>query len=335
MTELAARPIDVTELERQLERHRVELTGFCYRMLGSPFEAEDAVQETLVRAWRALDRFEGRSAFRSWLFGIATNVCIDMLNAKQRRALPMALGPPSPGDAPISAALPEHLWIGPAPDGRVLPATTDPAEMAVARESVRLAFVAALQHLTARQRAVLILRDVLRWKAQEVAELLDTTTISVHSLLRRARAVMAEVDPAGRAPTPTGDDAARALVDRFVDAFERYDVDALVALLHEEVTLSMPPHPLWIHGIDAVRTFFLTTGADCRTGRFVRTVANGGPALAVYRPSGPGGAYEPFAIQVLEVSDGAIVGLHAFIEPRLFPLFGVAPEDIGQTAELE
>jgi RNA polymerase sigma-70 factor (ECF subfamily) len=323
MSETVAPLRDEREIERRLEHHRTELTGFCYRMLGSPFEAEDAVQETLVRAWRAFDRFEGRAALRSWLFGIATNVCIDMLNAGRRRALPMDLASPSGGTAAIGTPLPEHRWIGPIADGRALPTSSDPADVAVARESIRLAFVAALQHLPPRQRAVLILRDVLRWRASEVATLLGSTTVSVHSMLRRARAVLAAAELPGAGTAEVPDDAARALVDRYVEAFERFDVDSLVALLHEDVILSMPPYPLWMRGTDAVRTWLEAATDDCRGTRFVPIAANGGRALAAYRPTGPGGAYEAFGIQVMELSAGRIAGIHAFLDPRLFPLFDV------------
>jgi RNA polymerase sigma-70 factor (ECF subfamily) len=323
MTGFAAARADVGALEGELEHHRADLTGYCYRMLGSPFEAEDAVQETLVRAWRALDRFEGRAALRSWLFGIATNVCIDMLNARRRRALPMEVGPPSPGNVLPNGTLPEHLWVGPVHDDRVLPSDRDPAEVAVARESIRLAFVAALQHLTPRQRAALILRDVLRWKTKEVAPLLDTSIASVESLLRRARAVLADADTAASATVD--DAAARVLVDRYVEAFERFDVDALVALLHEDVTLSMPPYPMWLRGVDAVRTFFGTiAGTDPRP-RCLPIAANGSPGFAIYKPTGPGGRYEAFGIEVIEQSEGRIIGVHAFLDPRLFALFGVPP----------
>src|SRR5436853_3255554 len=180
-----------SELELRLEQHRAELTGYCYRMLGSAFEAEDAVQETLVRAWRSFDRFEGRSLLRSWLYSIATNVCLDMLRGSQRRARPMDLGPAGTADGPLGDTLPEATWIQPIPDGHVLPANADPADLAVSRETIRLAFVAALQYLPPRQRAVLILREVLRWKATEVAELLDTTVASVNSALQRARSTLA------------------------------------------------------------------------------------------------------------------------------------------------
>jgi RNA polymerase sigma-70 factor (ECF subfamily) len=321
VTEFAAAPAGVAVLERGLEDHRAELTGYCYRMLGSPFEAEDAVQETLVRAWRALDRFEGRAALRSWLFGIATNVCFDMLKARRRRAVPMELGPSSAGDALPGAALPEHLWVGPVHDDRVMPSNGDPAAVAVARESIRLAFVAALQHLTPKQRAALILRDVLRWKTKEVAVLFDVTIASVESLLRRARAVLADTETA--TTTTVDDAAARALVDRYVEAFERYDVDALVALVHEDVTLSMPPYPLWLRGIDAVRTFFGTIAGVNRNARLVPVAANGSPGVAVYKSTGPGGRHEAFGIEVIEQSEGKIIGIHAFLEPRLFALFDV------------
>jgi RNA polymerase sigma-70 factor (ECF subfamily) len=322
-----ARPRDIAALERELEDHRVALTGYAYRMLGSAFEAEDAVQETLVRAWRAFDHFEGRAAVRSWLFGIATNVCIDMLKARQRRALPMQVGPPSPGDALPGTALPEHLWVGPVNDNRVLSLSADPAEAAVARESIRLAFVAALQHLTPKQRAALILRDVLRWKTSEVARLLGTSIASVESLLRRARVVLANTDTAAR--TIGNGAATHALVDRYVEAFERYDIDALVALLHEDVTLSMPPFPLWLRGVDEVRTWFGTLTDACRAGRFLPIAANGSPGLAFYKPTGPGGRLEAAGIQVMEQSDGQIVGIHTFLEPRLFTVFGV-PETVAQ-----
>jgi RNA polymerase sigma-70 factor (ECF subfamily) len=322
-----ARAGDIAVLEQELEDHRVALTGYAYRMLGSPFEAEDAVQETLVRAWRALDRFEGRAALRSWLFGIATNVCIDMLKARQRRALPMEMGPPSPGDALPGGALPEHQWVAPVDDARVLALAADPAEAAVGRESIRLAFVAALQHLTPKQRAALILHDVLRWKASEVARLLDTSTSSVESLLRRARTVLADTDTGARG-TVDGS-ATRALVDRYVEAFEQYDIDALVALLHEDVTLSMPPFPLWLRGVDEMRTWFGTLTDACRAGRFLPITANGSPGLAFYKPTGPGGRYEAAGIQVMEQSAGQILGIHTFFDPRLFALFG-APATLAR-----
>jgi len=307
------------ELERALEEHRRELTGYCYRMLGSGFEAEDAVQETMVRAWRGVDRFEGRSAFRSWLYRIATNVCLDMLKGRQRRARPMDLGPSTSADAALPPGLPESTWVLPVPDAKVLPDRGDPAEVATTRESVRLAFVAALQHLPPRQRAVLILRDVLRWHASEVADLLGTTVVSVNSALQRARVTLAasDIDSADAAEMDAGD---RELVDRYVDAFERYDVTSLVTLLRDDVMFSMPPHPIWLRGPHEVSGWLLGKGIGCRGSRLVATAANGCPAFGSYRVSGPG-THGPFALQVLEISDGQIAGLHNFLYPELFAEF--------------
>jgi RNA polymerase sigma-70 factor (ECF subfamily) len=314
------------EVEDRLEQHRAELTGFCYRMTGSAFEAEDAVQETLVRAWRSFDRFEGRAALRSWLYRIATNVCLDMLNARERRARPMDLGPAKPADGPLGGTLPEATWIQPIPDGRVLPAGGDPAEVAVARESIRLAFVAALQHLPPRQRAVLILREVLRWKASEVAELLDTSVASVNSALQRARATLAASDVAAVDPSPPLDEAQRELLARYVDAFQRYDIEALTSLLHEDATQSMPPYELWLRGRDDILGFWVGTGAGCRGSRLIPTVANGSPAFGQYRPGGPGGSYEPWALQVIEIENGRIVEFSFFLDTEsVFPLFGLPP----------
>ncbi len=284
---------DSADLEAQLERHRIELTAYCYRMLGSSSDAEDAVQDTMVRAWKGYDRFEGRSALRSWLYRIATNVCFDMLNGKQRRARPMDFGPAQTADAPLPAPLPEATWLEPMPDGRVVPEQGDPAELAVARDSIRLAFVATLQHLPARQRAVLILREVLRWQATEVAELLDTTVASVNSALQRARATLEAsgiTDSDAAAPL---DEQQRELLARYVDAFERYDLDALVTLLSEDVRQSMPPYALWLIGPEEIRAWMLGPGAACRGSRLFPTVANGMPAYAQYKPSGPGGASSP------------------------------------------
>ena len=321
MTNLEAR-VD-SELELRLEQHRAELTGYCYRMLGSAFEAEDAVQETLVRAWRSFDRFEGRSALRSWLYSIATNVCLDMLAGRERRARPMDLGPAQTADAPLGATLPEATWILPIPDARVLPTDGDPAELAVARETIRLAFVAALQHLPPRQRAVLILREVLRWQATEVAELLDTSVASVNSALQRARATLAASDVSATDPSTPLDEADRALLDRYVDAFQRYDMESLTALLHEDATQSMPPYALWLRGRADILRFWAGPGAGCRGSRLVPTVANGLPAFGQYRPS-PAGGYEPWSLQVIRVSGGRIVEFSMFLDTdSLFPLFGL------------
>ena len=240
----------------ELEEYRRELTGYCYRMLGSVFDADDAVQETMLRAWRGIDGFEGRSAARSWLYRIATNVCLDMLRSRQRRARPMDLGPSSTAESPIGPVLPEQAWVQPIPDGRVLPGDGDPAELAAQRDSVRLAFVAALQHLPARQRAVLILREVLRWQAAEVADLLDTSVASVNSALQRARATLAARDAAVSSPQPVSA-GQQDLLARYVDAFQRYDIDSLVSLLHEDVIMSMPPYDFWLRGPANVARWFV------------------------------------------------------------------------------
>ena len=309
------------DIERELEAHRRELTGYCYRMLGSGFEAEDAVQETLVRAWKGFDNFEGRSAMRSWLYRIATNVCLDMLRGPQRRARPMDLGPALPADTPIGGTSPEHAWVQPMSDSRVLPADGDPAEIAAARESVRLAFVAALQHLPPKQRAVLILREVLRWQATEVAELLDTSVASVNSALQRARATLAAADIDGGRPLQF-DAEQEELVRRYCDAFERYDISALVALLHEDANFTMPPFEMWLKGTTDIAKWYVGQGIGCKDGRLLPTSANGCAAFGAYKKSGPG-TYDPFSIQVIEVSQGRISGLHHFLYPELFPAFGL------------
>jgi RNA polymerase sigma-70 factor (ECF subfamily) len=309
-------PLTVTPGFGELEQHRRELTAYCYRMLGSPFEAEDAVQDTLLRAWKNIDRFEGRSALRSWLYSIATNVCLDLLNGRERRARPMDLGPArEPVEANLST-LPEVTWIEPLPAG-------DPAEVAESRETIRLAFVAALQHLPPRQRAVLILCEVLRWKAAEVAELLDTSVASVNSALQRARATLEASDI--KPSEPALDDPDRELLARYVEAFERYDMDALTSLIHEDATQSMPPFDLWLRGRDDIFTWWVGPGAGCRGSRVIPTVAaNGSPAFGQYKPSDSGEGYEPWALQVLEISGGRIVELTFFLGTEtLFPLFGL------------
>jgi RNA polymerase sigma-70 factor, ECF subfamily len=317
---VTTRSADV-DLRSELEGYRQELTGYCYRMLGSGFEAEDAVQETMVRAWRGIDRFEGRSALRSWLYRIATNVCLDMLRGPQRRARPMDLGPSSTADGNLGPHVSEDTWVQPVADAKVLPAdVNDPAELAASRESIRLAFVAALQHLPPRQRAVLILREVLRWQAAEVAGLLDTSVASVNSALQRARATLAENDV--DATPPQVDAEQQELLSRYVDAFERYDIDSLVTLLHEDAVQSMPPYALWLQGRDEMGRWHLGQGIGCKGSRLLATAANGCPAFASYRPKGPG-VWEPFALQVIEMSGGRISAIHNFLYPELFPAFGL------------
>ena len=272
MTELAAdqavesrRPAP-GEVDARLEAHRIELTAYCYRMLGSAFEAEDAVQDTMVRAWKSIERFEGRSSLRSWLYKIATNVCFDMLDGRQRRALPMDMGPAQPADpALLGSPLPEVTWLQPVPDSRVVPADGDPAEVAELRETIRLAFVATLQHLPPRQRAVLILREVLQWPAADVADLLGTTIASVNSALQRARATLAANDVTSFDEAKPLDDAQRHLLDRYVDAFERYDMNALTELLTEDASWSMPPYALWLQTHDDIRASAARALGWCRS----------------------------------------------------------------------
>jgi RNA polymerase sigma-70 factor, ECF subfamily len=312
------------QLERELESYRRELTGYCYRMLGSAFDAEDAVQETMVRAWRGLDRFEGRSALKSWLYRIATNVCLDVLNGKERRIRPLELGDPGGLDSPLTTRG-EASWLEPIPDGQVV-GDDDPAQVAEERETLRLAFVAALQHLPPQQRAVLILREALRWRANEVAELLETTVASVNSSLQRARASLEATELTASEQLDPLDEEQQKLLERYVRAFEAYDMDAIAALLHEDAKQSMPPYEMWLLGREDILRWWFGPGIGCKGSKLIPTVANGLPAFGQYRPSGPGGSYEPWALQVLELSDGRIVGFTAFLDTeRLFPLFGLPP----------
>jgi RNA polymerase sigma-70 factor (ECF subfamily) len=315
--------IEADELGPELDRHRVALTAHCYRMLGSGFEADDAVQETMVRAWKSYDRFEGRSQVSTWLHRIATNVCLTMLEGRQRRARPMELGPSSPiGEAVLGAQQAEAFWLQPVPDGKVI-ADGDPADQVASRELVRLAFVAALQNLPPRQRAALILCEVLKWPATDVAELLDSSVASVNSALQRARATLAERGLSTSDPSPAVDEADRELASRFLDAFERYDMDALVSLLHEDATLSMPPYPLWLQGPENIVGWMLGPGHGCAGSLCVPVQANGTPAFGQYKP-GPDGSYSPWAIQVPEMRDGKIVAINSFLDTEvLFPLFGL------------
>ncbi|MEO5723856.1 MAG: sigma-70 family RNA polymerase sigma factor [Ilumatobacteraceae bacterium] len=322
----AAHGRDVAIADEDFEQYRRELNAYCYRMLGSAFETDDAVQETMVRAWRSSGSFEGRSTVRSWLYRIATNVCIDMRQSPQRRARPMDLGPSGRTDSFAGVTRPGEAWLEPIPDSWVLSENGDPAELVAIRESVQLAFVAALQYLPARQRAVLILREVLRWSALEVATLLDTTVVSVNSALQRARSTLAARVPASRQIDEQDEqvlDVDRLqLIARYVDAFERYDVVALVALLRDDVVMSMPPYDFWLEGPVEVGRWFLGPGSHCRGSRLVATAANGCSAFGSYSPD-PAGGHAPWALQVIEVSDGRIVGHHNFLDTRLFAKFGL------------
>jgi RNA polymerase sigma-70 factor, ECF subfamily len=314
-----------TATEAQLEEHRRELTGYCYRMLGSAFDAEDAVQDTMVRAWRAIDRFDGRSSLRSWLYRIATNVCFDMLGSSKRRAFPVDMSPTAspPVHASLGPQLAQGSWVEPIDDGRVTPETSDPAEIAESRESIRLAFVAALQHLPAKQRAVLILRDVLRWKADEVAQLLDASVASVNSALQRARATLASTDVTEGRPADPIDDEQRALLERYVKAFEAYDIESLVALLHEDAIQSMPPYAMWLQGAEDIGTWMLGVGNGCRGSSLIPLEVSGMLGFAQYRPSGPDGRHEPWGIHVLRFSDRRVAEITTFLDTKLFSLFGL------------
>jgi len=309
-------PFDVTELET----HRPALTGHCYRMLGSPFDAEDAVQETLVRAWRHADRFEGRASVRTWLYKIATNVCLDALTSRARRCRPMEEGPVGTIDDELNVR-PRTHWLEPIPDAQAIPADDDPLEQAMLRQSIRLAFVSALQHLPPKQRAALILSEVLGWSAAEVADCLDTTTASINSALQRARATVASRSADVKEQPLTPEQS--KLLERYVDAFHRYDVDALVALLREDGTLSMPPFDLWLQGREAIRGWLLGRGSGCRGSRLVPTAACGAPAFAQYRRN-PEGGYKAWSLTVLELSGDRIGSWNAFLDTEnLFPLFGL------------
>ncbi|WP_251093473.1 RNA polymerase subunit sigma-70 [Streptomyces sp. Caat 7-52] len=306
------------------EEHRTELTGYCYRMLGSVFEAEDAVQETMVRAWRGVDRFEGRSSLRSWLYRIATNVCLDALAGSKRRALPMDLSAPTGGAASPGKALDASAWIEPCPDDRTLVAGGDPADAAVLRESVRLAFVAALQYLAPRQRAVLLLREVLGFSAREVAEIQGCTVASANSALQRARAALADRREA--AAPPTSDVVRQALAARYAAAFADFDMEGLGMLLHVDATLSLAPHTLWMRGCADIQAWFSGPAVGCRGSRLVPTTANGSPAFGQYRRRADGTGFEPWALQVIEVSSDRIGDIRFFRDTeRLFPLFDLPP----------
>ncbi len=305
----------VLDVEQSVEAYRAELTGYCYRMLASPFEAEDAVQETFIRAWRARDAFEGRSAVRTWLYRIATNVCLDLLDGRSRRATPMDLGPAREPVAANLHTLPEVTWVQPIPD---------PADAAVARETIKLALVAALQHLPPRQRAALILCEVLRWQASEVAELLETSVASVNSALQRARATLAEREIGTADTAPNVAEVDEKLLARYVTAFERYDIDALTSLIHEDAIQSMPPYDLWLRGRDDIFTWWFGPGISCKGSRVIPTrSANGSRAFGQYSLRA-GGVYLPWALQVIDVRDGKIGELTFFLDTeRLFPLFGL------------
>jgi RNA polymerase sigma-70 factor (ECF subfamily) len=303
----------------ELEQHRAALIGHCYRMLGSAVDADDAVQETMVRAWRNREQFAGRSSLRTWLYRIATNVCLDALSERARRERPVEAGPIGSLGDELQTRPREH-WLEPIPDAQALPADADPAERTILKQSIRLAFVAALQHLPAKQRAALLLTDVLGWSAAEVAESLDTSTASINSAVQRARATLATRD-LGQ-PRPALSPTQESLVERYLAAFERYDIDALTALLHEDATISMPPYTMWLRGHEAIAAWMLGPGAGCRGSRLVPTWASGQPAFGHYRNGGA----TPWALIVLELSDERIAAVTSFLDTEtLFPRFGLPP----------
>ncbi len=303
----------------QFDVHRPALMGHCYRMLGSNAEADDAVQETLLRAWKALEKFDGRASLKTWLYRIATNVCLDSLGDKSRRFRPLEEGPSGSVRSEITKKPGSH-WLEPVADAAVLPRDADPAELFALRQSIRLAFVAALQHLAPKQRAVLLLVEVLGWSAAETAEALDTSVAAVNSALQRARAVMAS-RPQGTASELTA--AQRAMLERYVAAFEAYDVDALSSLLREDVTFSMPPYALWLQGPERVREWMLGPGHGCRGSRMVATAACGMPAFAQYRPS-PEGGHFAWGLVVLELDGERIADWNTFLDTEtLFPRLGL------------
>ncbi|HTJ80359.1 MAG TPA: sigma-70 family RNA polymerase sigma factor [Polyangiaceae bacterium] len=307
-----------------LEEHRVALTGHCYRMLGSAVDAGDAVQETMVRAWQSLDRFDGRASLRTWLYRIATNVCLDALAANKRRTRPIDDGPLGTVDDELTER-PRTHWLEPIPEAHAIPAEGDPAEIAALRQSIRLAFVAALQHLPPKQRAALLLTEVLGWSASEVAESLDTSVASIHSALQRARATVAQSAPPNEPAELTA--SQRDLLVRYVDAFERYDVDALASLLCEDATLNMPPYSLWLRGPETIHTWLGGRGAACRGSKIVPVAANGLPAFAQYRPSEGGKPHHAWALVVLELQGDRIASWTSFLDVEtLFPRFGLPLE---------
>jgi RNA polymerase sigma-70 factor, ECF subfamily len=318
--------VDADEINHELERHRASLTGYCYRMLGSPFEADDAVQETLLRAWRGYPHFHAQATITSWLFRIATNVCLGLLKGRARRATPMDLGP---AQAPLAGnlhVLPEVAWIQPIPSSRLV-SESDPADIVIAHETIRLAFVAALQHLSPRQRAALILCEVMRQQATDVAFILDTTVAAVNSALQRARAAIAAAGLDADEMVATVQPAQRGLLARYVRAFEAYDLDALTALIREDARQSMPPFDLWLRGRDDILAWWVGPGSECRGSRLVPTgAANGSVAYGQYKLSASGSGFDPWALQVIEWKLDAIAEITFYLETEhLFPLFNLPP----------
>jgi RNA polymerase sigma-70 factor (ECF subfamily) len=313
------------EFARVTSQHRRELLAHCYRMSGSVHEAEDLVQETYLRAWRAYDKFEGRSSVRTWLYRIATNTCLTELEGRARRPLPTGLGGPSDHPEGDLAERSEVLWLEPVPDALVMPERGDPADVVAAKETVRLALVTTLQHLPPRQRAVLVLRDVLRFSAAEVAELLDTTPAAVNSLLQRARAELAEVDGDPESASLPTDAQQREMLDRWAKAFEAYDVDAITALLTDDAVWEMPPFAAWFRGANAIGRLIRSACPAEAAGDqvMVPLLANGQPGFALYMRDPVTRAHRAFQIQVLTLTAAGVVHAVAFFDLTLFDVFGL------------
>jgi RNA polymerase sigma-70 factor, ECF subfamily len=325
----AATSGDAAAFSALVERHRAELQVHAYRMLGSLEDAQDAVQDALLRAWRSRETYDGRSTFRAWLYRITTNACLRILERRPRRVVPYEASPPAElGARPVPPS--DLPWLQPYPDV-LLDEGPEPGDVVVARETIELAFLAAIQHLPPRQRAVLILRDALDWPADDTAAVLEMSLAAVNSALQRARATMAERLPSARlewASADDAEDAERSLLQEYVEAFERHDDRQLVALLREDVRLAMPPHPTWYEGREAVAGFLagVAFAPGSEPHRFVPTRANRQPAFGVYRGDGPGA--RPFAINVVQIESGLVADMHFFKYPELFPAFGL-PNTLG------
>jgi len=314
------------DFARLTDPFRPELLAYCYRMLGSVHDAEDQVQETLIRAWRSFGQFQGRASLRTWLYRIATNECLRAIEKRGRRPLPSGLGQPDENpEAPLAATKPEVPWLQPIPDALLRPESADPASVAVSRANIRLALIAALQYLPARQRAVLILRDVLGWRAAEVAELLGTTITAANGVLQRARAQLRQVAPAEDEIREPADPHDLALLNRYAAAFENADIGALTELLRDDAVLEMPPLPTWFAGREQIGRF-LQSHLVHQPGAYIMipTAANGQPALAEYRRD-QDGVHRAHTVQVLTLNDSRVARVVAFHDPGLFAAFGLPP----------
>jgi RNA polymerase sigma-70 factor, ECF subfamily len=315
--------VSETDFVTAADPYRRELLAHCYRMLGSVHDAEDLVQETYLRAWRGYDRFEGRSSLRTWLHQIATRACLTALDGRARRPLPTGLGTPGSHAGDPLVEQPELPWLEPIPDA-LLEAQNDPASIVAGRTSLRLAVIAAMQNLPPRQRAVLILRDVLAWRAAEVAELLDMTTVAVNSALQRARAQLDQAAPQADAITEPTSAAQRDLLDRFVIAFENKDIPAIVELFATDAIWEMPPFVEWYQGADNIGRLIDTQCPAQGPGdmRLIPTTANGQPAFGLYM-RGADGTYTPFSMPVLTIGPAGLTHVASFFDLRLFETFGL------------